>query len=155
MNFSIVWCNRSNYTIITLGEKMFICSCEIIFLTTVYWLLRHTLLLLMDSLFLNRRGQRGSRVVGQKDDIHLCIMCLRAIMNYEVFRCFQTFSAVFLFCFQFTTHCREGDGKTFMNAGNAENYKWFRENCSNSHHSMAVCMPLIFLFCVMKDFGLI
>ncbi|XP_015256400.1 PREDICTED: formin-like protein 1 [Cyprinodon variegatus] len=30
-----------------------------------------------------KRGQRGSRVVGQKDDIHLCIMCLRAIMNYE------------------------------------------------------------------------
>uniref|UniRef100_G3NKE2 Formin-like 1a n=1 Tax=Gasterosteus aculeatus aculeatus TaxID=481459 RepID=G3NKE2_GASAC len=26
---------------------------------------------------------RGSRVVSQSDDVHLCIMCLRAIMNYQ------------------------------------------------------------------------
>uniref|UniRef100_A0AAQ5X0A1 Formin-like 1a n=1 Tax=Amphiprion ocellaris TaxID=80972 RepID=A0AAQ5X0A1_AMPOC len=26
---------------------------------------------------------RSSRVVSQKDDVHLCIMCLRAIMNYQ------------------------------------------------------------------------
>uniref|UniRef100_A0A8C6VZW4 Formin-like 1 n=1 Tax=Nothobranchius furzeri TaxID=105023 RepID=A0A8C6VZW4_NOTFU len=31
----------------------------------------------------NRRGQRGSQIVCQKDDVHLCIMCLRAIMNYR------------------------------------------------------------------------
>uniref|UniRef100_A0A8C6VZU6 Formin-like 1 n=1 Tax=Nothobranchius furzeri TaxID=105023 RepID=A0A8C6VZU6_NOTFU len=28
-------------------------------------------------------GQRGSQIVCQKDDVHLCIMCLRAIMNYR------------------------------------------------------------------------
>ncbi|XP_030626141.1 formin-like protein 1 [Chanos chanos] len=31
----------------------------------------------------NRKGTRNSRTVGQKDDLHLCIMCLRAIMNYQ------------------------------------------------------------------------
>ncbi|KAF7203747.1 formin-like protein 1 isoform X2 [Nothobranchius furzeri] len=33
--------------------------------------------------FTLRRGQRGSQIVCQKDDVHLCIMCLRAIMNYR------------------------------------------------------------------------
>lgn len=32
----------------------------------------------------NRKAQRASRVLSQKDDVHLCIMCLRAIMNYQV-----------------------------------------------------------------------
>lgn len=31
----------------------------------------------------NRKALRNSRVVSQKDDVHLCIMCLRAIMNYQ------------------------------------------------------------------------
>uniref|UniRef100_A0A7N8YLA7 Formin-like 1b n=1 Tax=Mastacembelus armatus TaxID=205130 RepID=A0A7N8YLA7_9TELE len=31
----------------------------------------------------NRKAQRNSRVLSQKDDVHLCIMCLRAIMNYQ------------------------------------------------------------------------
>ncbi|KAG7472959.1 formin 1 isoform X1 [Solea senegalensis] len=31
----------------------------------------------------NRKAARSSRVVSQKDDVHLCIMCLRAIMNYQ------------------------------------------------------------------------
>ncbi|XP_034049355.1 formin-like protein 1 [Thalassophryne amazonica] len=30
-----------------------------------------------------RKALRTSRVVSQKDDVHLCIMCLRAIMNYQ------------------------------------------------------------------------
>uniref|UniRef100_A0A6Q2YSR4 Formin-like 1a n=1 Tax=Esox lucius TaxID=8010 RepID=A0A6Q2YSR4_ESOLU len=30
-----------------------------------------------------RKALRNSRLVGQKDDVHLCIMCLRAIMNYQ------------------------------------------------------------------------
>uniref|UniRef100_A0A665VHY2 Formin-like protein 1 n=1 Tax=Echeneis naucrates TaxID=173247 RepID=A0A665VHY2_ECHNA len=30
------------------------------------------------------KAVRSSRVVSQKDDVHLCIMCLRAIMNYQV-----------------------------------------------------------------------
>uniref|UniRef100_A0A665VIH7 Formin-like protein 1 n=1 Tax=Echeneis naucrates TaxID=173247 RepID=A0A665VIH7_ECHNA len=29
------------------------------------------------------KAVRSSRVVSQKDDVHLCIMCLRAIMNYQ------------------------------------------------------------------------
>uniref|UniRef100_A0A669BKX8 Formin like 1 n=1 Tax=Oreochromis niloticus TaxID=8128 RepID=A0A669BKX8_ORENI len=29
------------------------------------------------------KALRNSRVVSQKDDVHLCIMCLRAIMNYQ------------------------------------------------------------------------
>ncbi|MED6284131.1 Formin-like protein 1 [Characodon lateralis] len=33
--------------------------------------------------FTIKRGQRATRVMSQKDDIHLCIMCLRAIMNYQ------------------------------------------------------------------------
>uniref|UniRef100_A0A087Y4W3 Formin like 1 n=1 Tax=Poecilia formosa TaxID=48698 RepID=A0A087Y4W3_POEFO len=33
--------------------------------------------------FTIKRVQRPSRIVTQKDDIHLCIMCLRAIMNYQ------------------------------------------------------------------------
>ncbi|KAG7219805.1 hypothetical protein INR49_005826 [Caranx melampygus] len=31
----------------------------------------------------NRKAVRSSRAVSQKDDVHLCIMCLRAIMNYQ------------------------------------------------------------------------
>ncbi|XP_046888077.1 formin-like protein 1 isoform X1 [Hypomesus transpacificus] len=31
----------------------------------------------------NRKALRNSRIVSQKDDVHLCIMCLRAIMNYQ------------------------------------------------------------------------
>uniref|UniRef100_A0A4X1TFQ8 Formin like 1 n=1 Tax=Sus scrofa TaxID=9823 RepID=A0A4X1TFQ8_PIG len=30
-----------------------------------------------------RRALRNSRIVSQKDDVHVCIMCLRAIMNYQ------------------------------------------------------------------------
>ncbi|XP_062234892.1 formin-like protein 1 isoform X2 [Platichthys flesus] len=33
--------------------------------------------------FTARKVVRTSRVVSQKDDVHLCIMCLRAIMNYQ------------------------------------------------------------------------
>uniref|UniRef100_A0A8C7TPA3 Formin-like protein 1 n=1 Tax=Oncorhynchus mykiss TaxID=8022 RepID=A0A8C7TPA3_ONCMY len=32
----------------------------------------------------SRKAMRNSRLVSQKDDVHLCIMCLRAIMNYQV-----------------------------------------------------------------------
>ncbi|KAM6399137.1 formin-like protein 1 [Rhynochetos jubatus] len=31
----------------------------------------------------SRKALRNSRLVSQKDDVHLCIMCLRAIMNYQ------------------------------------------------------------------------
>ncbi|NXW38277.1 FMNL3 protein, partial [Phaetusa simplex] len=31
----------------------------------------------------SRRALKNSRLVSQKDDVHLCIMCLRAIMNYQ------------------------------------------------------------------------
>ncbi|TDG97700.1 hypothetical protein EPR50_G00210740 [Perca flavescens] len=33
--------------------------------------------------FTVRKAPRTSRVVSQTDDVHLCIMCLRAIMNYQ------------------------------------------------------------------------
>ncbi|XP_035514262.1 formin-like protein 1 [Morone saxatilis] len=33
--------------------------------------------------FTVRKALRSSRVVSQTDDVHLCIMCLRAIMNYQ------------------------------------------------------------------------
>uniref|UniRef100_A0A8C7ZZF5 Formin like 1 n=1 Tax=Oryzias sinensis TaxID=183150 RepID=A0A8C7ZZF5_9TELE len=35
------------------------------------------------SRVLTLRPMRNSRVSSQKDDVHLCIMCLRAIMNYQ------------------------------------------------------------------------
>ncbi|CAM5178085.1 unnamed protein product [Eretmochelys imbricata] len=31
----------------------------------------------------SRKALRNSRIIGQKDDVHVCIMCLRAIMNYQ------------------------------------------------------------------------
>ncbi|XP_048869305.1 formin-like protein 1 isoform X2 [Brienomyrus brachyistius] len=31
----------------------------------------------------SRRTLRSSRIISQKDDVHVCIMCLRAIMNYQ------------------------------------------------------------------------
>lgn len=34
----------------------------------------------------SRKALRNSRIVSQKDDVHVCIMCLRAIMNYQVSR---------------------------------------------------------------------
>lgn len=33
-----------------------------------------------------RRALKNSRLVSQKDDVHVCILCLRAIMNYQVRR---------------------------------------------------------------------
>ncbi|XP_053532367.1 formin-like protein 1 isoform X2 [Ictalurus punctatus] len=33
--------------------------------------------------FHNRKALRNSRLLSQKDHLHLCIMCLRAIMNYQ------------------------------------------------------------------------
>ncbi|XP_025898598.1 formin-like protein 3 [Nothoprocta perdicaria] len=32
----------------------------------------------------SRKALKNARLVSQKDDVHLCIMCLRAIMNYQV-----------------------------------------------------------------------
>lgn len=32
----------------------------------------------------NSKTIKNSRLVSQKDDVHVCIMCLRAIMNYQV-----------------------------------------------------------------------
>ena len=32
----------------------------------------------------HRKVLRTSRGMSQKEDVHLCIMCLRAIMNYQV-----------------------------------------------------------------------
>nr|XP_048685714.1 formin-like protein 1 isoform X5 [Caretta caretta] len=34
-------------------------------------------------LTISRKALRNSRIIGQKDDVHVCIMCLRAIMNYQ------------------------------------------------------------------------
>lgn len=34
----------------------------------------------------SRRTLKNSRLVCKKDDVHVCIMCLRAIMNYQVSR---------------------------------------------------------------------
>ncbi|XP_037267472.1 formin-like protein 1 [Falco rusticolus] len=31
----------------------------------------------------SRKALRNSRLINQKDDVHVCIMCLRAIMNYQ------------------------------------------------------------------------
>uniref|UniRef100_A0A452SFR3 Formin like 1 n=1 Tax=Ursus americanus TaxID=9643 RepID=A0A452SFR3_URSAM len=31
----------------------------------------------------SRKALRNSRIVSQKDDVHVCVMCLRAIMNYQ------------------------------------------------------------------------
>ncbi|XP_024616542.1 formin-like protein 1 [Neophocaena asiaeorientalis asiaeorientalis] len=31
----------------------------------------------------SRKALRNSRIISQKDDVHICIMCLRAIMNYQ------------------------------------------------------------------------
>nr|XP_034991397.1 formin-like protein 1 isoform X5 [Zootoca vivipara] len=31
----------------------------------------------------SRKALRNSRIVSQRDDVHVCIMCLRAIMNYQ------------------------------------------------------------------------
>lgn len=36
----------------------------------------------------SRRTLKNSRLVSKKDDVHVCIMCLRAIMNYQVCLCF-------------------------------------------------------------------
>lgn len=35
----------------------------------------------------SRRTLKNSRLVSKKDDVHVCIMCLRAIMNYQVCFC--------------------------------------------------------------------
>lgn len=32
----------------------------------------------------SRRTLKNSRLVCKKDDVHVCVMCLRAIMNYQV-----------------------------------------------------------------------
>uniref|UniRef100_A0A4W5PHX6 Formin like 1 n=1 Tax=Hucho hucho TaxID=62062 RepID=A0A4W5PHX6_9TELE len=43
----------------------------------------HPLLCRITSLAQSRRTQKISRLASQRDDVHVCIMCLRAIMNYQ------------------------------------------------------------------------
>lgn len=38
----------------------------------------------------SRRTLKNSRLVSKKDDVHVCIMCLRAIMNYQVCLCSES-----------------------------------------------------------------
>lgn len=47
----------------------------------------------------SRRTLKNSRLVCKKDDVHVCIMCLRAIMNYQVrgYEIFVLFSKFFSF----------------------------------------------------------
>lgn len=52
----------------------------------------------------SRRTLKNSRLVSKKDDVHVCIMCLRAIMNYQVFPFLFSWTTS-LFC------CREGEGR--------------------------------------------
>lgn len=40
----------------------------------------------ISSLTHSRKTMRNARLASQRDDVHLCIMCLRAIMNYQVCR---------------------------------------------------------------------
>lgn len=40
----------------------------------------------------SRRTLKNSRLVCKKDDVHVCVMCLRAIMNYQVCRLERTYS---------------------------------------------------------------
>uniref|UniRef100_A0A673LXA8 Formin-like protein 2 n=1 Tax=Sinocyclocheilus rhinocerous TaxID=307959 RepID=A0A673LXA8_9TELE len=42
----------------------------------------------------SRRTLKNSRLVCKKDDVHVCIMCLRAIMNYQVKHTHQTFEFI-------------------------------------------------------------
>lgn len=48
------------------------------------WLMRGVFLCRYNTLP-SRRTLKNSRLVSKKDDVHVCIMCLRAIMNYQVF----------------------------------------------------------------------
>uniref|UniRef100_S4RZZ7 Formin like 2 n=1 Tax=Petromyzon marinus TaxID=7757 RepID=S4RZZ7_PETMA len=50
--------------------------------TTTAKMARHHLSLRYNSLP-SRKTLKNSRLVSQKDDVHVCIMCLRAIMNYQ------------------------------------------------------------------------
>lgn len=38
----------------------------------------------ISNLTYGRKTMRNTRLATQRDDVHLCIMCLRAIMNYQV-----------------------------------------------------------------------
>lgn len=44
----------------------------------------HTLVCFRCNTLPSRRTLKNSRLVCKKDDVHVCIMCLRAIMNYQV-----------------------------------------------------------------------
>ncbi|KAG5837958.1 hypothetical protein ANANG_G00218620 [Anguilla anguilla] len=37
----------------------------------------------MYSTMTNSKAIKNARLISQKDDVHVCIMCLRAIMNYQ------------------------------------------------------------------------
>lgn len=55
-----------------------------------------------------RRTLKNSRLVCKKDDVHVCIMCLRAIMNYQVS---SVQSAVTLICPLKHNHLSDGKKK--------------------------------------------
>lgn len=42
----------------------------------------------------SRRTLKNSRLVCKKDDVHVCIMCLRAIMNYQVIHASHTLNLI-------------------------------------------------------------
>lgn len=44
----------------------------------------------------SRRTLKNSRLVSKKDDVHVCIMCLRAIMNYQVCLCFWSLKKIWI-----------------------------------------------------------
>uniref|UniRef100_A0A8B9HKQ9 Formin-like 1a n=1 Tax=Astyanax mexicanus TaxID=7994 RepID=A0A8B9HKQ9_ASTMX len=54
-------------------------------LTLIFFIFQWMLLffLRLTNLAHHRKTMRNARLAGQRDDVHVCIMCLRAIMNYQ------------------------------------------------------------------------
>lgn len=56
------------------------------------------------SLAHSRKTMRIARLATQRDDVHLCIMCLRAIMNYQVVEIQDTASQKIILKQLYLTH---------------------------------------------------
>uniref|UniRef100_A0A8B9J905 Formin-like 1a n=1 Tax=Astyanax mexicanus TaxID=7994 RepID=A0A8B9J905_ASTMX len=72
--------NEENQGLDVLVEYLSYAQSDLIFFIFQWMLL---FFLRLTNLAHHRKTMRNARLAGQRDDVHVCIMCLRAIMNYQ------------------------------------------------------------------------
>lgn len=83
--FPVIVCSTSSSTLHQVINRRFYCDPfqpNLISSTSIC--LGSSTLVTRSNTLPSRRTLKNSRLVCKKDDVHVCVMCLRAIMNYQV-----------------------------------------------------------------------